>query len=687
MSGAIQAIHRTGGYRADIDGLRALAVVPVMLFHAHVPGFAGGFVGVDVFFVISGFLITSIIDAEIRAGGFSVIGFYERRVRRILPALFLICIFTAVAAWFLLMPADLRLYGRSLAGAVGMYSNFVFAAGAGYFDAPAAVKPLLHTWSLAIEEQFYLVFPWLLIGLRRHLPGRVGGVLAALLVLSLAASVLGVALDAENTFFMPHMRAWELLTGALLALGVVPQWRSRTARELAAVLGLVLILVPVFVYSDLTPFPGLAALPPCIGTALIIHAGLGGSSRAGRLLALEPLRVTGLMSYSLYLWHWPLIMFAGYIAMRPLTVIETAGILALTAAVSAASWAFVERPFRRRSGGIARRPLFMAAGSFAVVLIGAGAALDLMRGLPWRFPPDIARMVEAKALHRAATAGCNTVGRRIAALEPGEPAGPLACRFGAKDRPAEILLWGDSHAGALLPALDAAARRAGRAGLMMWHGGCPALLGVDLQSKRRSHRCRQFNDRVAEHIAATRPALVVIVSRWGLYANGTRYGDEEGSPMLLSPDGMAHNPEVFAAGLRASVAAALAAGARVLLVGPVPEVGFDAPSMVARARIFGHPPPQGPRREDFLARQRVPLKVIAELGKLPGVSVFWPHEILCGPEVCRLLEGDEILYFDDDHLSLAGSALFVDRLAAFMAALAPETEGRIVKDSESGVSE
>ncbi|RMH46375.1 MAG: acyltransferase [Alphaproteobacteria bacterium] len=252
-------------YRADIDGLRALAVLPVVLFHAGVPGFSGGYVGVDVFFVISGYLITGILAAETSAGRLSILGFYERRVRRILPALIAVCAVTAAAALAVMMPQDLREFGRSLAGAMLFFSNFVFAAGAGYFDAPAETKPLLHTWSLSIEEQFYLIFPWVMLWLRGRWRRPV---LLALLGASLAASIAGVRFDPENAFFMPHLRAWELLLGGLIALGWPP-----AAPRLAPALGLAglaLVLGPVFLYDRATPFPGLAALAPCIGAGLVI---------------------------------------------------------------------------------------------------------------------------------------------------------------------------------------------------------------------------------------------------------------------------------------------------------------------------------------------------------------------------------------------------------------------------------
>jgi peptidoglycan/LPS O-acetylase OafA/YrhL len=660
-------------YRADIDGLRALAVVPVVLFHAGVPGFPGGFVGVDVFFVISGYLIATILAADLEAGRFSILRFYQRRARRILPALLAVSAVTALAATVLLMPPDLVEFGLSLAGTVAFFSNFVFAAGAGYFDAPALTKPLLHTWSLAIEEQFYILFPWLLALLWRIGRGTWRRARAAILVLaalSLAGGAWGVATAPENAFFMPHWRFWELMGGALLALGLLPPWRHAGLRELAAALGLAGILVPVALWSEATPFPGPAALPPVIGTMLVIHAGFGagfgeGRTRVAALLSLPPVRGLGLVSYSLYLVHWPLIVFATYVLMRPLAGAEIAALLAVALLLAILSWRYVELPFRR-PGGVALRPFAWGAAGVAAALLLAAGAMDLFRGFPTRFAPEVAEIVAAKERFRAANDACHRKGRQ-AMQEEGGPE-TLACPIGTEGVAPSFVLWGDSHAMALRHGIDLAAKRAGRGGMMVVHGGCPPLLGVVLVGRQSSHRCDLFNARVIAWLAELRVPLVIVAARWALPATGERYTGEDGEPMRLALGALTDNGAIFAAALPASVAAARATGAEVVLVGPVPELGFNAAVVYARALAYGRTLPEGPARTDFLARQALPLATLARLAGGAGVRLLRLDGALCPGERCRIAEGGRILYFDDDHLSLDGaeflSPLFDPVLAA-----------------------
>jgi len=266
------------GYRADIDGLRALAVLPVVFFHARLGPFTGGFVGVDVFFVISGFLITQLIVADVDRDRFSLRHFYERRVRRLFPALFAMLAVALLAAALLFLPADFRTFGRNVVGATLFVSNIFFWLQSNYFDGPAEIKPLLHTWSLAVEEQFYIVFPLLLVWLLKRRRESVVAVIAAVAVASFVASVVAVARDASTAFYLTPFRIWELMIGSLLALGAVPPLRTPREGEVAAGLGLALFLAAVVGFTEMTIFPGSTALLPVLGAALIIHAGSAGGN-------------------------------------------------------------------------------------------------------------------------------------------------------------------------------------------------------------------------------------------------------------------------------------------------------------------------------------------------------------------------------------------------------------------------
>jgi peptidoglycan/LPS O-acetylase OafA/YrhL len=279
----------------------------VLAFHIGLTGFRGGFVGVDVFFVISGYLISSIIFAEINSSRFTITGFYERRIRRIFPALVATLAATSVFAVIYLLPGELIDYAKSMLAATGSASNLYFWWHSGYFSSPTS-KPLLHTWSLAVEEQFYITFPLFLLLVRRFFPQALRTAVVILFFVSLVTSCLVVSRNPDTAFYMPYTRAWELLLGTLLSLGVFPRLRSAWLRNLATLGGIGMIMWSVLLYSQETLFPGLSALVPCVGTALIVWAGEAGTSLVGSALSWRPVVFVGLISYSLYLWHWPVIV-------------------------------------------------------------------------------------------------------------------------------------------------------------------------------------------------------------------------------------------------------------------------------------------------------------------------------------------------------------------------------------------
>jgi peptidoglycan/LPS O-acetylase OafA/YrhL len=350
-------------YRPDIDGLRTMAVLPVVFYHAGVTGFTGGFVGVDIFFVISGFLITTIIHRELAEGRFSILRFYERRARRILPALFAVTVASLVAGWFLLTPADYDQMGQSILSALLFVSNMWFWQNSGgYFDGGTDYLPMLHTWSLAVEEQFYIFFPLLLMALYRFARRLLVPAILVLVIGSLILAAWATPHMPSASFYLLPTRIWELGMGALLALGLVRTEAPRVLRETIGALGLVCVLVPVFLYDSTTEFPGLAALPPVLGAAALIWAGTVGPVMASRLLSLRPMVWIGLISYSLYLWHWPVMAFVRNriftVELEPIWLMATV----LTSVLAGwISWRFVERPFRvpLRAGRLTQHRIFV----------------------------------------------------------------------------------------------------------------------------------------------------------------------------------------------------------------------------------------------------------------------------------------------------------------------------------------
>lgn len=377
-------------YRREIDGLRALAILPVIAFHAGLGGFGGGFVGVDVFFVISGYLITSIILAEQTKGSFSLLGFYERRARRLLPALLLVVGVSIAAAWVLLLPNDYVDFSESLMAVAAFGANVLFYLRSGYFDADAELSPLLHTWSLGVEEQFYLLFPLLLIGLARLASRATVVALVAIGVTSFIAADWASTRDPAGAFYLLPYRAWELVLGALLALREAgaraastspapPPWRA----EAASALGLAMIAAAVLLIDKQTPWPGRYALLPTLGTALLIWAATP-ATRVGRGLGHPALVAIGLLSYSAYLWHQPLFAYARHAHESEPSLALLLALSAGTFVLAYLTWRYVETPFRQ-PGRFRRRTIFGAALVGSLLIAGVGLAGVHHHGLPQRF--------------------------------------------------------------------------------------------------------------------------------------------------------------------------------------------------------------------------------------------------------------------------------------------------------------
>lgn len=504
-------------YRRDIDGLRALAVVAVICYHLGMAAVPGGFVGVDVFFVISGFLISGGIQRDIAAGRFKLLDFYDRRFRRIFPALFAMMALTWIAAWFLFLPDDYRSLGGSMVAATLFVSNFLFWIQADYFTGPVDLKPLVHTWSLAVEEQFYILLPLLLWGVARFLRGRFLMVTLVVAIASFLASVAMVRLAPSAAFYLLPSRGWELLAGALLSQPGFPQIRRRWVAEGAGAIALAMIVGSMLLLTAQSDFPGANALFPCVGAALIIHCGSTvPGTVAARLLGWAPLRWIGLISYSLYLWHWPLIVFARYALLTsdlPLTA--TAAVAAATFLMAWLSWRYVEQPFR--AGPWSRRATVTASLSAMGLFSALGIALLLTNGAAFRFA--------GKPVPQIARADQPLPGEPRCFLEKGfdEWAGP-GCFLSRKSGPT-TLIWSDSHGSQYRQAIrkQIGPRVAGSI-LLYANGGCPPLFGVAVYGRPY---CQPNNDHVRAIIAEYHVSRVVLAARWGATLADNRLGFDQ----------------------------------------------------------------------------------------------------------------------------------------------------------------
>ena len=634
-------------YRPEIDGLRAFAVVPVVLFHAGFSTFKGGFVGVDIFFVISGYLITSIIHRELSETRFSIARFYERRARRILPALIAMLLVTLVLLVFIGLPAHLEGGGKSALAALLSVSNIYFWTQSGYFAPASEFEPFLHTWSLGVEEQFYILFPPALM-LLAALRWRRGAVMLAALPILFA---VGLYLSVEKpsvAFYLLPARAWELALGAVLAFGILPAIAKGALSELLAALGLGLVLFAIFWIDSSMPFPGWVALIPCIGTALVIHASPG-ARVVPRLLSLSPIVFVGLVSYSFYLWHWPIFVLLR-MEFATAHLPTTLGVIGSLAAFALAvlSWRYVERPFRRRETMPVRR---------MGLLLGTAAAVTLAVSVTWTFTGGLPQRLNSEAKGNLAAADDVDPMRERCRESVDFALFEADCAFGSTLKQRRAVLIGDSHAAALRPALAHVAE-AGSIGMQItWRGACPPLEGIWRVGDSKAEDCAKYLDAVLSAIEADPQIETVILGgRWGSLWFGRR--QETGGAFredlqdvrseVVSP---AETHAVFLRGLKRSVNRLQAAEKRVVIVGPVPEHGFDVPRMTALASFNGRDKPAGiPEIGAEYVELEAALAGFAT--SEPEVTYISLHHLFCdASENCPSSRGGRPIYSDDDHIT------------------------------------
>ncbi|WP_343584967.1 acyltransferase family protein [Herbaspirillum sp.] len=656
-------------YRRDIDGLRAVAVLSVVLYHAGIGAVPGGFVGVDIFFVISGYLISTIIFHDLETGKFSLGRFYERRIRRIQPALVVMALLTAALCAVAFVPMDFKLFAQSVGATVLFSSNIYFYLKSGYFDPLAETKPLLHTWSLAVEEQYYLLFPLLALLLWRHARRHLAGVLAALALASFAFSVWQARAAPTAAFYLPFDRVWELLAGALLASGAVPPARSAALRTLLGCVGLAAMLAAVFLFSPHDVFPGERALLPCLGAALLIHAGQGGSAGANALLSTRPMVFTGRISYSLYLWHWPLIVVAQYVLLRKLRGWEVPLYLALAYVLAWASWKWIEQPWRdAKLIALSRSRIFGVTAGVTAAGIAFAVGIHVMDGMPGRFSPEVQQYAAVAFDTNPMRSRCDSPSRqRLAAGD--------ACTIGAPDAPLSFALLGDSFGDALAAGVDQAARDAGKRGLLLTHSGCFPLAGV---RQSDNHSCDGVADATLK-LLARHPEIgnVVIAARWTSALLGTRFGQFAQDGWFLRDDetrqtGYAENRQVFQRGMLRTLHAL--EGRRITVLAYIPEQRYDVPRAMALQRTFGWPRSVELARDEHERRQRDLREAFRRLAQVSPAAfeVIDVGAAMCGDKSCAVARDGVLMYADDNHLSRSGAILMKP---LWRRAIAPVIEG------------
>lgn len=641
-------------YRPDLDGLRAIAILPVLFFHADLPWFPGGFVGVDVFFVLSGFFMARVIMADLERDDFSFWQFYLRRIRRILPALFSMIAITAGVAWFLLMPKEFEYFAGSVKAAALFTSNILFQRESGYFDIAAEMKPLLHTWSLSIEEQFYIIFPITLFAAHKFARKHLFTILLAVMLVSFAASSWAAFRSPEKAFYLLQFRIWELLTGSLVALVPRPNYPPGLPKYLGF-LGIAGILLAVFLYSSDTPFPGLYAAVPCLSTALVIHAHCSDGVPA-LLLNNRASIFVGRISYSLYLWHWPLIVFFRYMVGHDLTIMNSLQVVVLSFALAYLSWRFIEQPARYGVWLSSRTVIFGLSGSAVLAAVTFGFTVQKLEGIPQRLPEEVYQLYAAtydKSPFFSEKCFANSDGKGLAARDVGE--GKL-CTIGASDKnKIQFLVWGDSHAAAIAPAIDAAARQRGTSGLFAGRASCPPLPEADFGPPAAVNRCKGYNAAVMDLIQRERFPFVFLVGYWPKYVHRAElpgegiYFDAAMAPNLTDWSAPVH------ASLRTTINRLAQQGTRVILVMDVPEMGRDVPEALARAKMTGESLDVAPSLEYTRKRQALARQVLTDSARESGSLLVDPMKSLCDATKCHVIVAGKVLYQDGDHLSRQGA--------------------------------
>ncbi|TGN94702.1 acyltransferase family protein [Burkholderia sp. USMB20] len=619
-------------FRSDIQGLRAIAVLSVVLFHANKSLIPGGYVGVDIFFVISGYLISRTILGEIERGEFSIAEFYRRRVRRIFPALYSVLFFSMICGYFLLSPKDFMELSKTVVGSIFFVSNIVFLHLSGYFDGSAELKPLLHTWSLAVEEQFYILHPLILILIFRIRKELYIPVVLVLMLVSLSISVWMLHQHPGAAFYLTPPRSFELLIGAFCAAPGLSLLKGRKSNEILAISGIILIASGLILYNERVAFPGFAALVPCVGAAAIICANAKWQTFVGRVISNKVFLFFGDISYSWYLWHWPVLVFLKHIYGDELspTEIGMAIIIGLIAAVL--SRYYVERPFLGVKA--ARTPVLkvgvtiMVLGCIAPIVVGAS------QGMPNRFSTDAQRLFNASNDYNVRRVECHSDGSRIIPYSNN-------CTFGAKNVPPSIAIWGDSHGAELSVALGQKLVANDQSVMEITASACPPSIGYSIESRPF---CVKHNNDTLVHLLEDRNIKQVV-----MVANFYRYRSFAYADMLD--------------GFRRAALALDRAGKKVIVLYPIPVQSFDPPAILGVAAQDGRNlNSYGLSEKIYRAKNSAVFEMLESLERDSSVRGIYTQRYLCD-SVCHVYAPDfGVLYFNEDHLSISGAKILAEAI-------------------------
>ena len=608
-------------YRAEIDGLRALAVVPVILFHAGFELFSGGFVGVDVFFVISGYLITTILIEDIENKRFSLVNFYERRARRILPALFFVMFVCIPFAWMWMLPSQMKDFSQSLVAVSLFASNVLFWQESGYFDAAAEEKPLLHTWSLAVEEQYYVLFPIFLFLAWRYGKNRVFWMIVVMASISLLLSEWGWRNKVTANFYLAPTRAWELFAGSIAAF--IVQKKGVQKNNFLALLGLFAIVFSIFFYDETTPFPSVYALVPVLGVVLLVLYA-DKETFAAKLLSNKGFVGIGLISYSAYLWHQPLLAFARIKSQNEFSITLMLILVVASLLLAYLSWKYVEAPFRNKQN-INRKNIFFVSVFGILLFATLGVIGHQTNGFPNRLEDYQLEILQWESYPREIA---YREGDCFLRPEQSYTEFKSACTKTS----ANTLIWGDSHAAAL-----ASGWRASRDVHQLTASGCPPIINSVFPARQH---CEGINRHIIDVISMSDYDTVILHAYW------TSYSDEQLANLQLTITALQNN------GIE-----------KILLVGGIPQY---LPTLPSRLLIEKTPL----NTIEFIEESQLRVSEYDDklIALIDGSNVTFVSSLnqFCNVDVCKVtadFDGKTIpMAWDYGHLTEGGAIWFSNRI-------------------------
>tara|TARA_B100001093_G_scaffold352808_1_gene337301 strand:- start:1370 stop:3418 length:2049 start_codon:yes stop_codon:yes gene_type:complete len=654
-------------YRPEIDGLRALAVIPVIFFHAGFTSFSGGYVGVDVFFVISGYLITTILINDIENNKYSLLSFYERRARRILPALFFIMLVCIPFAWLWMLPGAMQDFSNSLIAVSFFASNILFWRESGYFSPSAEEKPLLHTWSLAVEEQYYLLFPIFLVMIWRFGKNKAFYTILIILVISFLLSEWGWRNKATANFYLSPTRAWELLSGSLIAFLI--HKRGIKKNNLLSMLGFLAIIFSIYVYDESTPFPSIYTLLPVSGTVALIYFADKHTFMA-KILSNKLIVGIGLISYSAYLWHQPLFAFARIRSFEHPSNMVMIFLACLSIILAYFSWKYIEQPFRDKKI-FSRKFIFTFSICGILIFSSVGIYGNFKKGIPSRIANEINTLYEKidQSNERLIGNGCN-----LSSIIPEQPM-PNCIDFFV-DGGITALLIGDSHLDSMGLQIQRHLKDKNIGSYAISYSGCIPIRGLYRVDKDDSHMCEEYNNMMVEFAKNNGVKTIIMIARFPLYIQGNRYdngegGVENGSPSYVDDSQFRNKSSKWDDEeriLRVSKKLIneiekLLKDFQVIIFSPTPEVGWNVPKYFSKKILFDEAKSYKDVQlthnyKNYKDRVSKFNKALLSISN-PNLILYDFSNLICDDIANRCITSDNkgLLYRDDDHLSPHGASM------------------------------